>query len=189
MTLAKVKAILRTSSADTTPENSTDSKERAPASADIATNRVQLIGLLTAIVTLIGTAFGVGPMVIDYLNDHSRAAPEFSQIEFAAKTLEGDLVEPSSTFPFGVEEIYATFGYKNMTPTTRFRRRWYGPSGAVIADYTEDWDFITWGASGSRTLPTFFDRKGWEPGTYRLQLQIDGQIAQTETFTIIGAGD
>ena len=150
-------------------------------------NSAIVIAIITGVFTLIGSALSVfGP---DLKNQEAPAdtptiSPGFGSISFTVKTLDGQLLGPADSFPSGVEEVYATFEYENMTAYTRFKRVWHGPAGGIEAEVFETWDYAEWGAAGKRTLPAFYNRDGWPAGTYKLQLLIDDVPEQTAAFTI-----
>ncbi len=114
-----------------------------------------------------------------------RSNPEIiDSVALYAKLLnQSTLIGPSTTFPQGVEELHATFEYKNMTPYSQFSRAWLGPEG-VEARRSERWPYEEFGESGMRTLPPLFNRSGWPAGEYDLILSVDCEQISINSFII-----
>lgn len=84
-------------------------------------------------------------------------------------------VSQNTAFPAGVEEIWAIWNYANMRDGVTVRRVWY-KDGEVWVEREEKWNFAKYGANGTVTDISIYDRDhGLEPGKYELHLYIDGK--------------
>jgi hypothetical protein len=81
-------------------------------------------------------------------------------------------------FPFGVEEVFAQWEYRNMREGVAVRREWIRDQEEIWLVREENWDFARYGADGTIADVSVFDREGGlDPGRYTLRLYIDG-VAQ-----------
>ncbi|HYN88754.1 MAG TPA: hypothetical protein VER55_09495, partial [Ardenticatenaceae bacterium] len=89
---------------------------------------------------------------------------------------------PATTFAPNVGEIFAVWSYANMPPGISYTRRWYR-NGELWLEREEAW---TRGTNGWVNDVSIYNRtpEGFQPGQYRLDLLIEGQVVQSGEFTI-----
>jgi hypothetical protein len=91
---------------------------------------------------------------------------------------------PQTSFPAGIEEIFAVWFYENMRPEDVMKRTWL-KDGQVWLEREEAWDSDTLGTEGMISAVSIYDfEDGLDPGSYLLQLKINGQIQQEAAFDI-----
>jgi len=114
----------------------------------------------------------------------AQAGPAFSNLLLGLEAnAQGMVGEPAVLFPAGGTKIMAFFDYANMATGTNWGRTWL-VDGEVTATKDEPWSSAK---SGSMSL-TLTNQSGFEPGAYRLLLQIDGELAALSNFWVTGAG-
>ena len=101
--------------------------------------------------------------------------PTMSNVVFTDGDEEGYLL------PAGIDEIKAIFEYDNMTSSTKWSYSWYYDGKEVAGDDGQSFTRST----GEASL-TLTNRTGFESGTYRLELEISGQLAATSDLFIAG---
>lgn len=90
------------------------------------------------------------------------------------------------TFPSGTQEIFAAWDYRDMREGLVVRREWYREDALWLVR-EERWDLARYGASGRISDISIYDFDyGLLPGSYELQLSIDGQIVSRDGFFIWG---
>jgi hypothetical protein len=116
------------------------------------------------------------PTPIDVSDD------KFCCLHFAA----GPYAEEMETFPTGTEIVYAIWDYKGLTAEDRVRRIWIRDNLIWITREGK-WDWETYGAEGSvRDLSIFdYEGEGLEPAEYRLQLYLNDELQQENSFVIL----
>ncbi len=99
--------------------------------------------------------------------------PTFSNLLFSTQvTSDGRPINPTHSVPSGVDEVYASFDYDNMTNGTPWSAVWMN-EGEVIIEQLEDWDD---GESGRKTVK-ISNRRGVPNGEYQLVVGIRGEVA------------
>jgi len=93
----------------------------------------------------------------------------------------GNLVDPGTTFPSDLEELYAAVDYQGMQDGWKLGTRW-SIDGDVVVDSVDAWDA---GESGENYHFWINSRSGSLPdGEYKLDLLVEGQLAQSGVATI-----
>ena len=92
-------------------------------------------------------------------------------------------IDEGTQFPSGTEEIFAFFDYSGMTDGAEVRQVWT-IDGEDGLDTTDAWNA---GATGSYWI-SINSSDGLPDGEYKLELSVDGKVAQTGQFSI-GGGD
>ena len=110
------------------------------------------------------------------------AADSFCCLIFAS----GPYGQATNTFPAGTEIVYAIWEYQGIRPGDRIRRLWLR-DGLIWLPRDEKWDWDKYGESGTvRDLSIFdFEGEGLQPATYRLQLYLNDELLQEESFVIL----
>jgi len=110
--------------------------------------------------------------------------PNMGSITFASGvTDDNQPVGPSTSFPADVQEIHAIFDYAGMSGDDIWERRWYR-NGEEVSSGTGNWDA---GENGSFDLSL---SGGGEPlggGDWKLEIYVNGELAQTGGFSIQAA--
>ena len=98
----------------------------------------------------------------------------------------GPYASPSDVFPAGTEIVYAVWDYSSLAPADRIRRIWLR-NGLIWLAREEDWDWETYGASGTvRDLSIFdFEGSGLLSAEYTLQLYVNDILQQEGGFVIL----
>ena len=92
-----------------------------------------------------------------------------------------ELVDPGTTFPSGTLTLYGAVDYQGMQDGWEIGRRW-SIDGDVVVDSADSWDA---GESGENYHFWINSRSGSLPdGEYKLDLLVEGQLAQSENATI-----
>jgi len=108
--------------------------------------------------------------------------PTFRNLTFAEGiTDDGQPVNPGRLLPAGIQRVYAFFDYEGMRDGLAWSRTWYY-EGEAVAEGSGTWDQ---GASGS-TWVALDSREPLEPGSYRLELYIEGTMVAVADFTVAG---
>lgn len=113
----------------------------------------------------------------------TKEAPAFDPIIFAeGVTEDGDPVNPATTFPAGIKEVYAIWDYRGMSDGMRWGRKWYLDGAEDVVKTGQAWDE---GEHGRTWLYLYATGGGpLDSGNYRLELYIEGQLVQSATFVI-----
>ncbi len=109
--------------------------------------------------------------------------PAFGAIQFAEGITE-DIVPygTATVFPEGTIEVYAVFPFVAMQNGQSFRREWI-KDGEIYAERDMVWEE---GESGI-DYASLIEEDGLDPGVYTLNLYIDGQIARSANFEVLGS--
>jgi len=111
------------------------------------------------------------------------AVPAFSNLVLSVEAdSQGKAQEPAVLFPAGGTQIMAFFDYSNMASGTDWNRTWL-MDGEEVSSKDEAWRSAK---SGSTSL-TLTNQTGFEPGAYRLNLYINGDLAALSSFWVTGA--
>lgn len=106
----------------------------------------------------------------------------FGKITFAeGVTDESVPIGASNEFREGITKIYATFVYMNMASNQNWSREWlYNGEQLVRKELTwdEDVEGMSW--------VSYSDEEGLKAGTYTLNLYLDGQLARSADFLVVG---
>ena len=78
------------------------------------------------------------------------------------------------------DTVYVSMWTANTPVGTEIAARWYGPDGQQI---TED-KIVTDRAGDGYTSFHAANTKGWAPGTYRVEILLNGAPAGSTTFTV-----
>lgn len=107
----------------------------------------------------------------------------FTNLRFATSG-SGDA---QANFPAGTTDIYAIWDYDGMEPGARVERVWYH-NGAQYLDVIEEWDFDKYGFSGTvRDVYHYnYEDGGVYPGSWKVELYLNGELQQTGEFTVGG---
>jgi hypothetical protein len=110
----------------------------------------------------------------------------FGSIQFSEGiTDEITPINPSARFKDDIVEVYAVFPYFNFTDGQAWSREWvYDGEVQVYKDLT--WDEGTDGLT--YTFFYFGGNEPFSPGTYTLNLYIEGQLARSASFEVMGEG-
>jgi hypothetical protein len=98
-----------------------------------------------------------------------------------------ETMEYQRVFPCGTREVFARWEYSNMREGLIIRREWFH-NGELWLVREEPWDFQKYGDSGEVKDISIYDYdNGLEPGSYSLDLYIDGVLAETSlSFRVLG---
>ncbi len=109
-------------------------------------------------------------------------APTFSNIRLGLETTtSGDVREAAVLFPTGTKTLYAAFDYANMSNGLQWTRAWL-VDGQEALRRDENWSS---GAAGTFSME-LTSQQGLEPGAYRLNLYIAGDLVATSNFWVTG---
>ncbi len=125
-----------------------------------------------------GLAEGSQQIVIGGGADRS---PAFSNIVFGLLDLQGNLLGNGTILPVG-SIASARFVYANMENGISWTVIWYFNQGEV-ARSEELWSFGEHGSNVVNLRP----RDGLLPGSYRLELYVQGALSATSDFTVAGS--
>jgi Tol biopolymer transport system component/S1-C subfamily serine protease len=110
--------------------------------------------------------------------------PYWGPVTFAAGvTAAGGIINPATSFPPGIQSIYAVWPYRNMTEGLSYTLRWHW-NGALWREDSFVWDSARDGAEGTAKWIPLSDPNGLIPGEYQLELYLGGQQIQVATFVI-----
>ena len=88
---------------------------------------------------------------------------------------------PTYLLPSGITKIYAFFDYENARDGVAWSHTWTYEGEQVLTD-SDTWG---WGASGSAWV-SISAGEPLEPGTYRLELFVEGALVAASSFTVAG---
>lgn len=111
------------------------------------------------------------------------AAPAGARIEriTVAKAVNSDDSPGAAATTFGKSDTVYVSMWTASTPVgTEIKARWFGPDGQQI---TED-KIVTDRPGDGYTSFHAANTKGWGPGTYRVEILLNGQPAGSTTFTV-----
>jgi hypothetical protein len=77
------------------------------------------------------------------------------------------------------DTVYVSIWRSNVPTGAEITARWFGPDGAQI---TEDKQ-VTPAGDGYTSFHAA-DTKGWAPGSYRIEILLNGQATETVTFMV-----
>lgn len=110
------------------------------------------------------------------------AGGRFTELRFATS---GEGVAQAN-FPEGTEEIYAIWNYDGMKAGDTMERVWYLNDQEYVSR-SEEWDFLKYGFSGSvRDIYLYDYIDGIDPGSWRVELFLNGEQQLIGTFTVGG---
>jgi hypothetical protein len=106
----------------------------------------------------------------------------FSPIQFirADSPLQPPTSDPLTSFPDGVNTVYARFNWQSIAPGTEWSMQWL-VDGAVFYQQTYQWSLQE---SGEEFLVRLTAPSGLPDATYTLNLSINGVTLQTAQFTV-----
>ncbi len=108
--------------------------------------------------------------------------PTFTNLIFSEGVTTDDRpTDPTYLLPSGITEAYAFFDYAEMRDGMDWSRIWYY-KGEQVATGSGTWD---WGPSGSAWVALTADDP-LDPGTYRLELFVEGALVAASDFTVAG---
>ncbi len=90
-------------------------------------------------------------------------------------------VSPGTTFSAVRKPLYVFFEYRNMSPRVTWGHVWLRDN-QILNRVEENWP-AGWGSAG-RAWIYYTPEVSYLPGTYQVQLLINGQVVATTTFTI-----
>ncbi len=107
--------------------------------------------------------------------------PSIGPIAFATGiTADNQPVGADTSFPDDIEEIHAIFSYAGMSDSVTWERHWY-QDGEEVGTGSDTWD------AGEEGIFDLSLTGGGEPlgaGSWKLEIYVNGQLAQTGTFVI-----
>jgi len=108
--------------------------------------------------------------------------PTFTNLIFSEGVTADDRpTDPTYLLPSGITEAYAFFDYAEMRDGMDWSRIWYY-EGEQVATGSGTWD---WGPSGF-TWVALTAGEPLDPGTYRLELLVEGALVAASNFTVAG---
>ena len=110
--------------------------------------------------------------------------PNFSNLYFAANPN----APAQTSFPAGIEQVYAIWNYSNMGVSDVVKRQWAW-NGPVWLEREETWDYFHYGPDGVVTDVSIFDFDGGglQSGSYTMAVYLNG-VKQLEGAFTIGEG-
>lgn len=90
-------------------------------------------------------------------------------------------VSPGTTFSATRRPLYVFFEYRNMSPQVTWGHIWLR-GDQELSRVEENWP-ANWGSTG-RAWVYYTPEVSYLPGTYQVQLLVNGQVVATTTFTI-----
>jgi serine/threonine-protein kinase len=90
-------------------------------------------------------------------------------------------IEPGTAFPPGTNPVYLFFDYDNIKPGTTWTHRWTW-ADTELDTYQEVWS-ASYNTSGTAWV-YYNPTGGYQPGPYKVTLEVNGQIVATATFII-----
>jgi len=107
--------------------------------------------------------------------------PIIGPITFATGVAEDDQpVDAGLTFPNDVEEIHAFFSYEGLSGSDTWERYWY-LDDEEVGSGSGTWDA---GESGTFDLSLTGGGEPLGSGTWKLEIYVNGELAQTSSFVI-----
>jgi tetratricopeptide (TPR) repeat protein len=112
--------------------------------------------------------------------DFPSLEPIIGEIIFATgMTQDIEPVEPNTSFPAGIQRVYAIFEHENIFSGAEFEQVWYLDGDRIMSDVG------TWGDQATgRSWVNIDHEAGMPPGSYELQLSVNGELLQTGSFVI-----
>ncbi|MDQ4076329.1 MAG: hypothetical protein M3220_08785 [Chloroflexota bacterium] len=106
----------------------------------------------------------------------------FSDLRFASS----GTGMPQVDFPAGTEEIYAVWNYDGMSASDTIERLWY-LNDELLYERREQWDYVRYGSVGAvRDICIYDYVDGIDPGNWRVELYLNGELQLTGEFTVGG---
>ncbi|NPV07106.1 MAG: trypsin-like serine protease [Anaerolineae bacterium] len=96
----------------------------------------------------------------------------------------GDPVNPGTSFPYGIAELYAFFDYERMQDGWYWSRQW-SLDGEPLTSMDDTWAF---GESGQAFWVAISSDDALPAGQYRLELSVLGRTVREATCSIVGSG-
>jgi len=129
-----------------------------------------------------GTKVLEGEIWGEKLSVTSEVGPTISPFTFAEAVDENDnCLNPATIFPSGTTQVYTCWNYSGMQDGMAVRMVWLR-DGQNFDEGSDTWqggqEGVWWWSVG--------DEAGLSPGTYEVQFYVEGQLAQSDTFTITG---
>lgn len=107
--------------------------------------------------------------------------PTIGPITFATAITEDDQpIDAGTSFPGDIEEIHALFSYEGLSDSDTWERLWY-QNDEEVGSGSGTWDA---GESGTFDLSLTGGGEPLGAGTWKLELYINGELAQTGNFVI-----
>ncbi|MEJ2556275.1 MAG: hypothetical protein P8186_08610 [Anaerolineae bacterium] len=107
--------------------------------------------------------------------------PAIGPITFATGiTDDNQPVGADTAFPADIEEIHALFSYEGMSESDIWERHWY-QGGEVVGSGSGVWDA---GEMGTFDLSLTGGGEPLGAGSWKLEIYVNGELAQTGTFVI-----
>jgi hypothetical protein len=107
--------------------------------------------------------------------------PAIGPIAFATGiTDDNQPVGADTTFPADIEEIHAIFSYEGMSGSDTWERHWYQDE-EVVGSGSGVWDA---GENGTFDLSLTGGGEPLGAGSWKLEIYVNGELAQTGTFVI-----
>jgi len=110
--------------------------------------------------------------------------PTIGPLTFATQVTEdAEPVDPGAVFPAGATIVYGVFEYADLYPAMTFGQVWYLDGAQILSDT------LTWGdnLADGKTWVYYKKDTGIAPGSYEVQLFVDGELLQTGSFAIESA--
>ena len=135
-----------------------------------------------AVQVMRGTKLLEGEIWGEKLSVTGQAGPTIGPFTFAEAVDENDnCINPATSFPSGTTRVYTCWNYSGMQNGMAVRMVWLH-DGQFYHEGNETWG---WGEEGGLSW-WIGDEAGLDPGGYEAQLYVEGQLAQSGTFTITG---
>ncbi|MGC9356658.1 MAG: trypsin-like peptidase domain-containing protein [Anaerolineae bacterium] len=110
------------------------------------------------------------------------SGPAFSNLVFSEDITNDERpTNPTFLLPSGIQEVYAFFDYDEMENGLSFSRTWYY-GGNEIASGSATWED---GRNGTSWV-ALSSEDTLNPGTYRLELFVEGRLTGAANFTVAG---
>lgn len=114
--------------------------------------------------------------------------PQIGPIIFARGTTQDQQpVDRSSQFEAGVKIVYAFFNYEGLRPGDTVTQTWYRGDEKVLDNTRPASEFSPTGSvpeKGNLVVSIQWDDPGAAAGSYRLEIRINGNLAQSAGFTV-----
>ena len=136
-----------------------------------------------AVQVMRGTKVLEGGIWGEKLSVSSEVGPIIGPFTFAEAVDENDnCISPATSFPPGTPRVYTCWDYSGMQDGMAARMVWLR-DGQNFEEASDTWQ----GGEEGTWWWWFGDEAGMAPGTYDVQFYVEGQLAQSGTFTIPGA--
>ncbi len=119
------------------------------------------------------------------VGENTTGAPEFSEAVFGSLDSNGNLSGTGYVLPTGTTAS-GMFLYRNMPTDISWDYIWYYQGSEIQRSPAGNTWLESDGATGRKAI-SIQDPNGLLPGTYRLELYIDGRLSLVSDFTIAGA--